>query len=98
MTMDTQTLGQAPPSRRQPWQLGLLAFLLLALLGGGIAYYGTRTPASTMPPPIAQKTVDAITRIELPHADVSIPPGPHRDEFRVACTVCHSPAAFMTDR
>lgn len=103
MATDFTTPGLHPPEAgsvwtRRPWLLGLLAFALFGLLGTAVAYYGIQDQSGA--PAVAKVQVSApsgyITRIVLPVDDTPIPDGPHRDEFRVACTVCHSPRLVFT--
>ena len=81
----------------RPWVIGLLAAVLFGLLGTAAAYYGIQdvrpTPGGSKDKPAAAAFV---TRIELPADDTPIPVGPHSDEFRVACTVCHSARLVFT--
>jgi hypothetical protein len=90
MTTDTA-------SSPRPWLIGLIALLLFALIGTGVAMFGIR---DTAPGGIAKKEPKAVegtvTRIEMPFDDPPIPPGPYREEFRVACTSCHSPRLVFT--
>lgn len=88
------------PRHRQPWQFGVLCTLVFGLLGGAVAYYGIQEPATNAATADAGKDAfsiaSSVTRIELPHDDPPAPLGPHREEFRVACTVCHSPRLVFT--
>jgi len=97
MAIDTTT---PEPKVRvgRPWLVGLLALLLFGLLGTAVAYYGIQIPtaAPSKPPQKVEATSRFITSIELPTDDTPIPTGPHREEFRVACTVCHSPRLVFT--
>jgi mono/diheme cytochrome c family protein len=87
-----------PASSPRPWLIGLIALLLFGLLGTAVAMFGIRD--SVAPSPTAKKEAIAaevtITRIEMPFDDPPIPPGPYREEFRVACTSCHSPRLVFT--
>jgi hypothetical protein len=86
----------SPASKRPPWLVGALAFVLFGLLGTAVAYYGIQD----RPGAPAGSTVKAddgfITRIALPPDDTPIPDGPNRAEFRNACTVCHSARLVFT--
>jgi hypothetical protein len=96
--MVTETPTPNPASRSgPPWQIGLFAFVLFGLLAAGVSYYGIQEPTALPSSPTkTEKTVDFVTRIELPAIDIPIPSGPHSEEFRVACTVCHSPLLVFT--
>jgi hypothetical protein len=97
MSMETTTPNQqAAPGR--PWLLGLLALVLFGLIGTGVAYFGIQEGPGISPGPKKpeKKVAGSITRIELPAEDTPIPAGPHRDEFRAACTVCHSARLVFT--
>jgi mono/diheme cytochrome c family protein len=100
MTTDPASMPQAMPTRGKPWFVGLMALLLFGVLAAGVAIYGIRDTAGPAPAQTSQRTAVAvqgtITRIEMPYDDPPIPPGPHREEFRVACTVCHSPRLVFT--
>src|ERR1043165_1809007 len=90
--------SSAGMTRTWPWSLGFT--LVFGVLGAAVAYYGVQEPETASVTGGAPKNVASlhpmITRIELPYDDPPIPPGPHRDEFRVACTVCHSPRLVFT--
>jgi mono/diheme cytochrome c family protein len=97
--MSTDATSRDPAAgARRPWHIGLAAFALLAILGGVVAYYGIQEPSGATPTPEkkVETTTEFITRIELPASDPIIPAGPYREEFRVACTVCHSPRLVFT--
>jgi hypothetical protein len=80
------------PARTQ--RIAIPLTVVVALVASAIAYLGTRgAPA----PPAAQSatiigaTVNGTVRsIVLPQLEVELPDGPHRREFIVACTTCHS--------
>ena len=100
MTTDPTSFPQTTPTRGKPWLVGLVALLGFGLLGTAVATYGIRDPAAIAPAQPSKKDAESIrgtiTRIEIPYDDPPIPPGPHREEFRVACTVCHSPRLVFT--
>jgi hypothetical protein len=91
------TIPNSTMAAGRPWKVGLLAFALFGALGGIVAYYGIQEPGTASPPKqkVATQT-GFLTRIELPAVETPIPAGPYRDEFRVACTVCHSPRLVFT--
>ncbi len=84
--------------RRPPWLLGLAALVVFGLVGTAVAYYGVRDGAGPAPAPPKGNEISSgpITRIVLPADDTPIPAGLHREEFRAACTVCHSPRLVFT--
>lgn len=100
MTTDPASLPPIPSVKGRPWLIGLVAFLLLGLLGTALATYGIRDSAAIAPTQTSRKEFvsvpGAIPRIEMPYDDPPIPLGPHREEFRVACTVCHSSRLVFT--
>ena len=100
MTTDTAMSPQTAPARGKPWLIGLIALLLFGLLGTAVAIYGIRDSTAVAPGQSAKKETNpvqgTITRIEMPLDDPPIPPGPHREDFRTACTVCHSPRLVFT--
>jgi hypothetical protein len=100
MTTDPASMPQTPPARGKPWLIGLMALVLFGLLGTAVATYGIRDPADNAPVPPSKKGAESaqgtITRIAMPYDDPPIPPGPHREEFRTACTACHSPRLVFT--
>ncbi len=74
--------------------------IVVAIITTAVAYFGTRTvppPLAALPvPAVTAATVDGSVRsIVLPHLDVELPPGPHQQEFVVACTTCHSPRLVL---
>ena len=82
---------------RRPWLIGLLAAVVFGLLATGAAYYGIqdgRPPAEKANE--GPKLAGFVTRIALPADETPIPAGPHSDEFRIACTVCHSARLVFT--
>jgi hypothetical protein len=77
--------------------LGPVLLLGLFAGAGAVAYLGIG--GSELPPPApkaAPGTVAAVASIELPHEEIALPLGPHRERFQVACTVCHSPRLTFT--
>lgn len=85
-------------SPRPPWLIGLVALVVFALIGAGLSYYGIQdqvisSPGSTTP---QNQAAGLVTSMVLPSVDMPIPDGPHRDAFRVACTVCHSTRLVFT--
>lgn len=83
----------SPSSEHRP-RIAVPLTIIVALITTAIAYFGTRDtpPLVTLPvPAVTGATVDGSVRsIVLPHMDVELPPGPHEQEFVVACTTCHS--------
>jgi hypothetical protein len=100
MTTDPASLQPSTPAPGKPWQIGLSASLLFGLLGAGVAFYGIQDPGAAAPAqPLRDESPSVqgpITRMDMPYDDPPIPSGPHREEFRVACTVCHSPRLVFT--
>ena len=95
MTVDSDS-PMPPEGRAWPW--GLALTLVFAALAAVVAYYGIQDSAATVAAPqtSADKDSSPISRIELPSVDMAIPPGPHQEEFRVACTTCHSARLVFT--
>jgi hypothetical protein len=81
-----------PHSWQRPQRVGLALTAVAVLAGTVVAYLGTRgdVPTSTATGPSAPAGDAAPEAIALPHAEPDLPPGPHREAFHVACTVCHS--------
>jgi hypothetical protein len=89
--------GSTTESRRGlPVLVGVVVLLLAA--GAWVSWLGTRGGGSPMAEPVGEAPQPAgpVVRIELPHPDLALPPGPHRERFTVACTVCHSPRLAFT--
>jgi hypothetical protein len=80
------------------WRLGPPLVLALFLGAAAVSYFGTRGgepgPVTIRSP--APGPTEPVVSITLPQEDVEIPPGPNREQFRVACTVCHSPRLAFT--
>jgi hypothetical protein len=91
------TTNGSSDSRRTLLVLVPLVVLLLAV-GGWVSWVGTRgpQPAEQLPASRPVRPDGPVTSIELPHPDLELPPGPHRDRFQTACTVCHSPRLAFT--
>jgi hypothetical protein len=89
-----------PPLKGKPWMIGLVALVFFGALGTVLAMYGIRDSAGPAPTSTSKKepvsVYGTITRIEMPYDDPPIPLGPHREEFRTACTVCHSSRLVFT--
>jgi hypothetical protein len=97
MSTDTTEPKPAAAAGRRPWLVGVAALFLFGMLGTAVAYYGTQMPpAAPGSAPKKDPSVGLVTRIQLPVDDTPVPDGPHREEFRVACTVCHSPRLVFT--
>jgi hypothetical protein len=81
----------------RPWMWGVVFTLVFGVLGTVVAYYGIQeSPANIPTAKSVAEQPGPVKRIELPHDDTPIPAGPHRDEFRVACTTCHSARLVFT--
>lgn len=94
--IEQETAGSAT-ARRPHWVVvALVAALLLA--GAGVSYLGIRDQPlpNTEPAPTAVPSGDRVVHIDLPHENFPVPPGPHREQFQVNCTVCHSPRLAFT--
>ncbi len=93
----------ATPSSRT-LRFGLPAVLVLFAMAAVVSYYGIR-PASggRQPPEVlnsgpsgAVAPSSPIVSIVLPYDEPELPAGPHRGEFQVACTTCHSTRLVLT--
>jgi hypothetical protein len=75
--------------------------VLLLVAGAWVSWVGTRGRGAAdragedSAEPSLQSTGPVVS-IELPHANLKLPPGPHRDRFQVSCTLCHSPRLALT--
>jgi hypothetical protein len=85
-------------AERRTFPILLVAVVLLLAAGAWVSWLGTRGQASsdTQPAAEAERSASQVVRIELPHEEMELPPGPHRERFQVACTVCHSPRLAFT--
>ena len=75
--------------------------LLLLVAGAWVSWVGTRGQGAADREGEAQaepalQSAGPVVSIELPHANLELPPGPHRDRFQVSCTLCHSPRLPLT--
>jgi hypothetical protein len=72
--------------------------LLLLVAGAGVSWVGTRgqRPADRPLASEPQQSAGPIVSIEMPHENLELPPGPHRDRFQDSCTLCHSPRLPLT--
>ena len=93
--MATESPG---PARRGTLRFLVLVVLLLLVAGAWVSWIGTRGQGAAERAPAEQSLQSAgpVVSIELPHANLELPPGPHRDRFQVSCTVCHSPRLALT--
>ncbi len=82
------------------WTVGFLIVLLA--LGAVISYAGIQGAGRPVLPTNADERVEPlpttgpVVRIDLPHEEPELPPGPNREQFRNACTVCHSTRLVLT--
>jgi hypothetical protein len=72
--------------------------VLLFIGGAWVSWLGTRGQGAAAPaaPDVPSRSASPIVQIELPVAELEAPPGPHRERFQVACTLCHSPRLAFT--
>jgi hypothetical protein len=90
---------QSAPSSRRTLRLGLPLTIGLFVAAGVVSYYGIRgnapeTPSSAEPaPPPAPGPVATIV---LPYVETDLPTGPHRGDFQIACSTCHSTRLALT--
>jgi hypothetical protein len=75
--------------------------LLLLVAGAWVSWVGTRGQQAPDRDGEARaeqspQSAGPVVSIELPHANLELPPGPHRDRFQVSCTLCHSPRLPLT--
>ena len=90
----TQPAATVTRSRKLGLGLATGLFAIATL----IAYLGIRGGeiSPTVPPARATQTLGPVVSITLPHEETPLPPGPHREQFQVACIVCHSPRLAFT--
>src|SRR5579883_773043 len=88
----------APPARHVKYRVLLALVTALLLAAAGVSYVGIQHQTLSEPSPRTQSSslADPVVRIELPHEDFAVPPGPHSERFQVTCTVCHSPRLAFT--
>jgi hypothetical protein len=84
--------------RSRPWLVGFCAFAGFSVIAAALSKFGIQEGP---PPPAPNSAAGAaaaasIVRIVLPAMETSIPSGPNHEEFRVACTVCHSARLVFT--
>jgi hypothetical protein len=92
----------ATPSGRT-LRFGVPAVVILFAIAGLVSYYGIR-PANGGPQPSVSSAQEQgpetprspIVSVVLPYEEPDLPPGPHRHEFHVACTTCHSTRLVLT--
>lgn len=97
----------ATPSPRT-LRFGLPAVLILFAAAGVVSYFGVRGPAHGGDPQAGTPTQprspeeavplprSPIVSIALPYDEPDLPPGPHREQFQIACTTCHSTRLALT--
>jgi hypothetical protein len=94
-TSEKQPAVTSVSPRGSAWLVALVALLFLG--GVVVSYVGITRPSLEMPPPIQPApSPDAEVRIDLPHQEFPVPPGPHRERFLLSCTICHSPRLVFT--
>jgi hypothetical protein len=83
----------AGSSRSQRPRIIVLVLVLVLLLvsAAGVAYVGIqyRSATSSEMTPLANES-GPVVRIEMPHVEIAVPDGPHREKFQTDCTICHS--------
>lgn len=98
MTPTAQPNAPTTTAQRPRWRLIVLVVALL-LSGAVVSYYGIQPPApdaNALGSGQAVPSTDSVVRVDLPHEDFMVPPGPHRELFQVNCTICHSPRLAFT--
>jgi hypothetical protein len=72
--------------------------MLLLVAGAGVSWVGTRgqQPADRQFASEPQQSAGPIVSIQMPHENLELPPGPHRDRFQESCILCHSPRLALT--
>jgi hypothetical protein len=95
MVMETEG---TTTTQRRTFPILLVAVMLLLPAGTWVAWLGTREQAYSAAQPAAEppRLAGPVVHIELPYEEMELPPGPHRERFQVACTVCHSPRLAFT--
>jgi hypothetical protein len=93
--------GSGPASlkaKRLPRRVLVALVAVLFLAGAAVSYLGIQYQPLSGPntAPDATSPIDPIVRIDLPHESFPLPPGPHREQFQVNCTICHSPRLAFT--
>lgn len=91
------TEPEVAPSRRT-LRFGLPVVVGLFVAAALVSYVGTRggEPPTAAARPPEPAPAGPVVSIDLPHEEVALPPGPHREQFVVSCTVCHSPRLALT--
>ncbi len=85
----------------------ILLIVVLAIMAGGIAWYGVQTNDPLNDAPMQTTVADRskngqldgktklssnfLDEITLPHYEPLMPPGPNRNVFMTNCITCHSP-------
>jgi hypothetical protein len=90
--------SESPTTGRRSLPILLAAVVILLAAGAWVSWLGTRgqSYAETQQTAEPLRSPGPVVRIDLPHAETEVPPGPHRERFQVACTVCHSPRLVFT--
>jgi hypothetical protein len=93
------TEQSAPPSRRT-LRLGLPLTIGLFAAAGVVSYFGIRGNVPEPPQDLGALTQPRspgpVASIALPYVETDLPSGPHRVEFHVACSTCHSTRLALT--
>jgi hypothetical protein len=85
----------AADSWRRHQRVAVVLTVVFVLAGSFVSWFvlKDRAGAQTIPPSLPTsepETRTSVVAITLPPDDPDLPPGPHRERFQVACTVCHS--------
>jgi hypothetical protein len=101
--MTTERLTR--PSRRT-LRVGLPLTIVLLVAAAAVSYFGIASRERERPegvskatPPVADASVSPggpVVSISLPYDEPALPSGPHRQDFQIACSTCHSTRLVMT--
>ncbi|HTU22626.1 MAG TPA: hypothetical protein VMG10_31595 [Gemmataceae bacterium] len=85
---------QAVESPRQTRRAAILWTVIVGVLATLVAAFSFRGQALVTAPPEASAPVTPpqgpVYTMVLPHDPPELPPGSHRDQVAVSCTICHS--------
>jgi hypothetical protein len=95
---------QSATNSRRTLRFGVPAVVILFAMAAVVSYYGIRPVSGgrqpsevfNSRPPEAVAPGSPVVSIVLPYEEPDLPPGPHRAEFQVTCTACHSTRLAMT--
>jgi hypothetical protein len=89
-------IDQATPPARATGIALPLSLTVFVVFGVGYIASATRAQKPPENSSASHASGSQVVSITLPYDEPNLPPGPHRREFQIACTSCHSTRLVMT--